>query len=80
MNETTFPTEQAYRARGYSEAEVEILLKLEQLKAEVHQLKEAAGKYVSRAEFEPIQKIVYGMVGFILLAFIGAVVALVITK
>lgn len=34
--------------------------------------------YVTHAELEPIKKLVYGAVGVILLAFVGAVVALVI--
>ena len=34
--------------------------------------------YVSQETFRPIQKLIYGMVGAILLAFIGAVVALVL--
>jgi len=33
--------------------------------------------YVSKAEFQPVKGVVYGMVGFILLAFLGAVVAFV---
>jgi hypothetical protein len=34
--------------------------------------------YVSREEFEPIKKIVYGMVGLILVAVVGALVSLVV--
>lgn len=34
--------------------------------------------YVSRDEFEPIKRIVYGMVGLILIAVVGALVSLVI--
>lgn len=34
--------------------------------------------YVSREEFEPIKKIVYGMVGLILIAVVGALVSLVV--
>lgn len=44
-------------------------------------LKNAASKYVSGEELEtkldPIRRIVYGMTGTVLLAFIGSVVALV---
>jgi len=36
--------------------------------------------YVTRAEFDPVRNIVYGMVGVILLAVIGALITLVITK
>lgn len=34
--------------------------------------------YVSRVEFEPIRRIVYGLVGIILVAVAGAVVSLVL--
>lgn len=34
--------------------------------------------YVSKEEFEPIKKIVYGVVSLILIAVVGALVALVI--
>lgn len=34
--------------------------------------------YVSREEFEPIKKIVYGVVGLILVAVVGALVSLVV--
>lgn len=36
--------------------------------------------YITRDEFEPIKRVVYGMVATILFAFIGAVIALVIRK
>ena len=42
-------------------------------------LKEAPNCYVSQKEFNPVRSIVYGMVGVILLAVVGALVALVIT-
>lgn len=34
--------------------------------------------YVSKEEFEPIKNIVYGLVGLILVAVVGALVALVV--
>lgn len=34
--------------------------------------------YVSKEEFEPVKKIVYGLVGLILVAVVGALVALVV--
>lgn len=34
--------------------------------------------YVSKEEFEPIKKIVYGVVSLILVAVVGAIVALVV--
>lgn len=70
--------EEQYAQKGYSLAEVDILLKLANLETEVRLLREA--KYVRREEFEPVQKLVYGMVGLILVSFLGAVIALVVTK
>lgn len=40
--------------------------------------KKVSSGYVSKEEFEPIKKIVYGLVSLILTAVVGAVVALVI--
>lgn len=37
-----------------------------------------SSNYVSKEEFDPIKKIVYGMVSIILVAVVGAVVALVV--
>lgn len=36
--------------------------------------------YVTKAEFEPIRKLVYGLVGLILIAVVGAVMTLVLRK
>lgn len=36
--------------------------------------------YVSKEEFEPIKKIVYGLVSLILIAVVGAIVSLVVTQ
>ena len=36
--------------------------------------------YVTRTEFEPIRKIVYGMVSLILVAVVGALISLVVMK
>lgn len=38
------------------------------------------GAFISRAEFEPIQKIVYGIVTLILTTVFGAILALVIKQ
>jgi len=35
-------------------------------------------KFVTQEEFEPIRRIIYGLVATILIAFIGAVIALII--
>jgi len=37
-----------------------------------------SNSYVSKEEFEPVRKIVYGLVGLILVAVVGALVALVV--
>ena len=34
--------------------------------------------YVTRMEFDPVKKIIYGLVGIILVAVVGAVIALVV--
>lgn len=38
-------------------------------------LERLENKFVSKIEFQPVKSIVYGMVGFVLLAVLGAVVA-----
>lgn len=37
-------------------------------------------RYVSKDEFKPVKGVVYGMVGFIMLAFLGAIISLVLTR
>lgn len=37
-----------------------------------------SSSYVSKEEFDPIKKIVYGMVSLVLIAVVGALVALVV--
>lgn len=44
--------------------------KIDELKKDVCEIRE---HYVRKEEFEIVRTVVYGMVGFILLAFIGAV-------
>ena len=69
------PTGQELTRKGYSEAEVEILLRLERMD---ERLKTVTGNYVTKSEFEPVQRIVYGLVGLVLVAVFGALVALVV--
>lgn len=64
-----------YKEKGYSEAEVEILLKIERLTGLVDVVVKS---YVKREEFEPVQRLVYGLVGVILMAVVVALIALVI--
>lgn len=40
--------------------------------------KKVSSGYVTKEEFEPIKKIVYGVVSLILVAVVGAIVALVV--
>lgn len=42
--------------------------------------KKLESEYVTRDQFEPVRNIVYGMVSVILLAVVGALVALVVAK
>lgn len=49
------------------------------IKRDVAEIKKTlAESYVTREEFEPIKKIVYGLVSLILVAVVGALVALVL--
>lgn len=48
------------------------------LKQEFHEMREQIqNRYVSRDEFQPVKNIVYGMVGVIMVAVCGAVLALI---
>ncbi len=38
---------------------------------------EIQGNYVRKEEFDPVRKVVFGLIAFILLSFAGAVVALI---
>lgn len=63
----------------------ELLIRIDErtqnIEQEVSALKEKLEKdYVTAAEFAPVRKVVYGLVGSVLLAVIGAVVGLVITQ
>lgn len=51
------------------------------IKTELHDQREENRKdLVRKEEFEPVKKIVYGLVGLILVAVVGAIVALVVTQ
>ena len=64
----------------YTHGEVEILMRIERLEAEIRAYRDQATNYVRKEEFQPIRMIVYGMVGVILLAFLSAIVVLVIRQ
>lgn len=52
---------------------------LEYIKEQVGQLREDIHTgYITRSEFEPVQKLVYGLVGLILVSVVGAIIALVL--
>lgn len=52
---------------------------VEYIRKDVVDIKNAmASDYITRLEFDPIKKIVYGLVGLILTAVMGALVGLVI--
>jgi len=52
---------------------------LDYIKKDIKDIKEELdGKYVTQDQFEPVRRIVYGGVAFILIAVVGAVIALVV--
>ena len=58
-----------------------ILNKVDYIQSEVRGIKtQLEAEYVTKDRFQPVERIVYGMAGTILLAVLGAVVALVINK
>lgn len=44
------------------------------------QRKEAKENYIRKEEFDPVKRIVYGLVGLILVAVVGAIIALVVIQ
>ena len=77
MSSTDDKTSHTERSE-YTRGEVEILVRIERLEAEIRAYRDQATSYVRKEEFQPVRMIVYGMVGIILLSFIGAIVALVL--
>jgi hypothetical protein len=58
-----------------------IMTRLDYIREDVSDIKHRLeGQYVTKDEFAPVAKIVYGMVSVILLAVIGALVALVVRQ
>lgn len=54
---------------------------MKHISADVTEIKSTLkGSYVSKDEFEPIKKIVYGLVGLILVTVVGGLMGLVILK
>jgi hypothetical protein len=51
------------------------------MKNDIHDIKANVQQgYVTKDEFEPIKKIVYGLVGLILVAVVGALLSLVVIR
>lgn len=54
------------------------------IKKDIGEIKEAlkclSSEYVTQVEFRPIRQLVYGLVGLILIAVVGALLALVIIR
>ena len=65
-------TQQVYDLVDKKYGELNASLKSLETKVDSH--------FVTHAEFEPIKKLVYGMVGLILIAVMGALVALVVKQ
>lgn len=63
------------KGKGYSDAEVEILKILTKLQTNQEII---LNNYVTKDEFAPVQKLVYGLVGLILVAVTSGLIALVI--
>ncbi len=58
-----------------------IATKIDNLKDDIAELKEKINtQLVTKDEFDPIKKVVYGLVSLILVGVIGAILALVIRK
>jgi len=56
-----------------------ILTKVNYIESEIKAIKEKLEKeYVTQDEFEPIRKVVYGLVSLILLSVVGAIIALIL--
>lgn len=54
-------------------------VKIEYIKQDIHEIKNKLDKnYVTQNEFEPVKRVVYGLVTLILVAVVGALVGLVI--
>jgi hypothetical protein len=58
-----------------------LLTKLEYIRQDIEEIKTTLrSDYVKHAEFLPVRNLVYGLVGLILMAVVGALLGLVILK
>ncbi len=75
-------TENNEEASTRRQRQVELLQEINnrtiRLEVELKQLQENEGRYVTRAEFEPIQRLVFGATAIVLIGVVGAVLALVV--
>ena len=58
----------------------EVSERLVRIETSLEQLKKREDRYVSRLEFEPVKRIVYGMVGLILTSVVGALLGLILLQ
>ena len=68
-------SDQEYFQKGYTKAEVEILKLLTKLETNQESILK---NYVTKDQFAPVQKLVYGLVGLVLVAVASGLIALVI--
>lgn len=66
------------KIKEFTAGEVAILIRMERLEIEMKTMRREMGKFVTMEKFEPVQKIVYGMAGFVLFAFLSGIVVLII--
>lgn len=58
-----------------------IVTKIDYIQRDITQIRSRLeAEYVTRDQFDPIKKIVYGMVSLVLVAVVGALVSLIIRK
>lgn len=69
----------ANKSNGRTSFEIELQKDVEYIKKTIKELKDAqAHNFVTKAEFEPIKNIMYGMIGTILTGVIAAVLAVIL--
>lgn len=57
----------------------EIKVETGYIKAQVDDIKRIVGEdYVTKAEFDPVRRLVFGLVGLIMIAVVGALLALIV--
>lgn len=66
------------RSNGRTSFEIELQKDVEYIKKTIKELKDAQQHdFVTKAEFEPIKRIMYGMIGTVLTGVVAAVLALI---